>query len=179
MKKTILSTMVLAAIALTSMPFSSCKKDSKTTTPSAGSLAKGKSSVTATISGAFSRDYTSNVTLSSVASSTGIVNIATANSSALGGGGPLTEQFVILLPANITTGAHNTEDVDVKGTTFSYTKSDGATATGWATGDKTTSVNFNVTKSTAEEIEGTFEGTLGNDTDNTKVTVKGTFAAKL
>ncbi len=179
MKKTILSAMVLAAIAMTSMPFSSCKKDSKTATPSAGSLAKGKSSVTATISGSFSRDYASNVTLSSVASSTGIINIASANSSALGGGGPLSEQFMIILPTNITVGAHNSEDASIAGTTFSYAKSDGATSTGWASGGASTSVNFNITKYTADEIEGTFEGNMGNDDDNTKVTVKGTFAAKL
>lgn len=159
-------------------PLSSCSKKDATATPSPSTttLAKGKSSVTATITGAYSGNFKSNETISAVAQSSSIINIAAATSSALGGSGGLSEQFMILLPSGIATGTYNTKDLT--GVTFTYVGSNGASASGWTSGGFETNIVFKVTKSTSEEIEGTFEGTMGEEERNTTISAKGTFAAK-
>lgn len=178
MKKQIVNLMLAATLFALANPLTSCtKKDSTTTpTPSTPTLAKGKSNVTATITGSYSGTFKSNETMSAVAKSTSIINIAAATSSALGGGGGLSEQFMIILPANIAVGTYNTKDLS--GVTFTYVGSNGASASGWTSGGFETNIVFKVTKSTSEEIEGTFEGTMGEEEKFTTISAKGSFAAK-
>ncbi|MFA6150712.1 MAG: hypothetical protein WC716_05285 [Chitinophagaceae bacterium] len=179
MKKQLINLMLAATLFALANPLASCtKKDSKTATPTPSSptLAKGKSSVTATITGTYTGTFKSNEVMSSVAQSSSIINIASATSSALGGSGGLSEQFMIILPANIAVGTYNTRNLT--GSSFTYVGSNGISASGWTSGGFETNIVFKVTKSTAEEIEGTFEGTMGEEEKNTTISAKGTFTAK-
>lgn len=178
MKKQIVNLMLAATLFALANPLTSCtKKDTTTTpTPTTTTLAKGKSNVTATITGSYSGTFKSNETMSAVAKSSSIINIAAATSSALGGSGGLSEQFMIILPANIAVGTYSTRDLT--GVSFTYVGSNGASASGWTSGGFETNIVFKVTKSTTEEIEGTFEGTMGEEEKNTTISAKGTFTAK-
>lgn len=178
MKKQLTNLMLAATLFALANPLSSCSKKESTTTPtpSKPALAKGKSSVTADISGTYTGNFKSNETMSSVAASSSIINIAAATSSYLGGTGGASEQFIILLPTNIAVGTYNTRDLT--GVSFTYVGSNGTSASGWTSGGFETNIVFKVTKSTTEEIEGTFEGTMGEEERNTTISAKGTFAAK-
>lgn len=179
MKKIIVSATILGLLSIASIAVVSCsKKETTTTKPTTPSLAKGKSAISANVTGAYTRNYKSNDMLSTVVQSTSIINMGSGASSTLGSGGPLTEQFVVLLPANITMGAHKTTDYSSSIASFTYTYSDGTIAHGWTSGGLETAVNFNVTKITAEEVEGTFEGRMGEEENNTIVSVSGSFSAK-
>ena len=176
MKKQLLTSILLISSTLLAPQIMSCSKITDKVTASTTSLDKGKSSVTANLSGAYTGNFKSHATLSSVAKSSMIINIGAATSSVLGGTGGTTEQFMILLPANISVGTYNTKNQS--GTSFTYVGSNGASASGWSSGALETNIVYKVTKATSEEIEGTFEGSMGEEEKNTKVSVNGTFAAK-
>lgn len=176
MKKQLLSIILLVGSTLLTTQLMSCSKVKDKITTATTSLEKGKSTVTANLSGAYTGTFKSHATLSNVAKSSMIINIGAATSSVLGGSGGTTEQFMILLPANISVGTYNTKDQS--GTSFTYVGSNGATASGWSSGALETNIVYKITKATAEEIEGSFEGSMGEEENNTKVSVNGTFAAK-
>jgi hypothetical protein len=62
--------------------------------------------------------------------------------------------------------------------TFTYIGSNGTSASDWTSGGFETNIVFKITKSTSEEIEGTFEGAMGEEEKNTTISAKGTFVAK-
>lgn len=158
-------------IALTTL-LVSCKKSDD---GSSSNLATGKSRITATVGG---ESYSSSDLISTVAKSSGIINIASGTASL-----PI-KQFVFILPTSITTGTYNfaTSDDNIDGImTTAYTKTDGAGAIGYAASndDRGNAFTLIVTKSTATEIEATFSGTLYNEDDATTTTVtNGKLAAK-
>lgn len=180
MKKQLFSLIFLISSTVVVSQFSSCSKAdekvSPTPTPSKPSLAKGKSNVSANLTGAYTGNYKSSEMMSTVAKSSSVINIASATSSALGGSGGLSEQFMILLPADIAVGTYTTRELT--GASFTYVGSNGVSASGWTSGGFETNITFKVTKYTAEEIEGIFEGTMGEEETNTRITANGSFAAK-
>lgn len=178
MKKQLCSLVLFISSSILVTQLSSCSKtvDKVNPAPTTPTLSKGKSMVSATITGAYSGSYKSHETMSTVAKSSAIINIASATSSAIGGSGGLSEQFMILLPVDIAVGTYNTRDLS--GVTFTYVSSNGASASGWVSGGFETNIVFKITKSTSEDIEGTFEGTMGEEEKNTTITAKGSFAAK-
>lgn len=178
MKKQLLWLVLLISSSILVTQLSSCSKTVDKVSPASTTptLAKGKSTVSATITGAYSGTYKSNETMSTVAKSSAIINIASATSSALGGSGGLSEQFMILLPVDIAVGTYNTRDLS--GVTFTYVGSNGTSASGWTSGGFETNIVFKITKSTSEEIEGSFEGTMGEEEKNTTISAEGTFASK-
>ena len=108
----------------------------------------------------------------------GFISINSSASGALGGGA-LAEQFVIYLPLDIKAGTYSSKDFPGSDpAAFTYTVTDGTGAKGYTAGADETAVNFTITKSTTEEVEGTFEGTMGEEENHTVVKVKGNFAAK-
>lgn len=148
-----------------------CKKDSTTTT---STLTAGKSRVSLTASGATSGNFSSNDLTSIVAKSTYEINLSASyvNTSTFS-----TEIVMMLLPADITTGSYNFKTMSASTAlpTFAYTKG----STGWAATPSESEFTIVVTTATSTEIEGTFSGTLHNDTDGTDVTItNGKFAAK-
>jgi len=157
-------------IALSTL-LASCKKSDDV---SSGSLATGKSRVTATVGG---ESYSSSDLVSTVVKSSGILNIASGTASL-----PI-KQFVFILPANVAVGTYDfaTSDDDVDGImSVAYTKTDGSTAVGFAAAnDRDNAFTLVITKSTDTELEGTFSGTLYNEDNATTTTVtNGKVAAK-
>ncbi|MCO5230659.1 MAG: hypothetical protein M9958_05845 [Chitinophagales bacterium] len=151
--------------------FNACKKDESSN--KAAELQAGHSMVTLTASGATSGDFKSNDLTSLVSKSGFEINLSASsvNTSTLS-----TEMVMMLLPADITAGTYNLKTMPSSAVlpTFSYMKG----STGWAAAP-TDNFTIVVSKATSTEIEGTFSGTLHNDSDGTDVTIsKGTFAAK-
>lgn len=178
----ILFSAVLGAIAL---DVSSCKKDENTnpsssnnnSNVSSSSLAVGKSKIKATVSGAQSTNYESTDMASTATSSGGILLITTSNIST----NLNVDQFIITLPADVTTGTYKASDFsDRTGGIFTFSRAEGGSVTGgWqADPEGETVFNFTITKATGSEIEGTFDGEMSNDNDDTKVKAVGSFAAK-
>ncbi|GAB3416846.1 hypothetical protein [Niabella aquatica] len=177
MKKQLFSILILGGLLTTAIQLSSCKKDDTTTTPNSSNLSKGKSAVTAAISGAHNAEYKSAETMSTVIKQ-GFISINSSASGALTGGA-LAEQFIIYLPLNIKVGSFNSKDFpSADPAKFTYTILNTAGAKGYTSGADGTSVNFNITKSTTEEVEGTFDGTMGEEETHKSIKVKGSFAAK-
>ncbi len=148
----------------------SCKKDSTSSSP----LAAGKSRVSLTCSGATSGNFNSNDLVSTIAKSSAEINLAASyvNTSTF-----TSEIVMMLLPADITPGTYNFKTMPSSTVlpTFTYTKG----ATGWAATPSESEFTIVVTKATTSEIEGTFSGTLHNDTDGTDVNItNGKFAGK-
>lgn len=151
--------------------FNACKKDNSV---SASNLASGKSKVSLTAAGATSGNFSSTDFISSIVKSTDIINLSASyvNTSTFS-----TEIVLMLLPVGITTGSYNFKTMSSSAAlpTFAYTKG----ATGWAATPAESEFTIVVTKATSTEIEGTFSGTLHNDTDNNDVTItNGKFAGK-
>ena len=151
--------------------FNACKKDD---TVSAANLSAGHSKVSLTASGATSGNFSSNDLISTVAKSGADINLSASfvNTTSF-----TTEIVMMLLPADITTGTYNFKTMPSSTVlpTFVYTKG----ATGWAATPSESEFSIVVSKATSTEIEGTFSGTVHNDTDGTDVTISnGRFAAK-
>jgi len=83
----------------------------------------------------------------------------------------------MILPLGISVGNHSQgADGSADGVVFTLTINNGTQS--WSSGGSTaTGFTVNVTRNDASGIEGTFSGQLGNDSDNTIVTItNGTFA---
>ena len=150
------------------------KKIRPLTNPSS-SVPAGKSSVICSYSGAASGTFTSDLSLSSCIKSSGLINVSGGWSS-----GTSVSTALLVLPLNISVGAHNQgSDGSADGIVFSLSINNGTQA--WAIGGATaTGFTVNVTRSDATGIEGTFSGQLGSDSDNSVVTLtnasfKGTY----
>lgn len=170
----------LLSAALIAATLTSCKKDSDSGgggNVSAAGLGPGKSIVKAKISGAYSTDYESTEIMSTATKAGGQILITSTKQPGLD---VKVDQFVIYLPADIQPGTYKTTDMKTSGIfTFSHTEGMGQNAKGWAADPEGETVfNFTITKATDAEIEGTFEGEMSNDNDNTKITAKGSFAGK-
>lgn len=158
-------------VLLSTLFFNACKKDDMV---SASNLSAGHSKVSLTAAGATSGNFNSNDLISTVAKSGMEINLSASyvNTTSF-----TTEIVMMLFPADITTGTYNFKTM-LSSTvlpTFVYTKG----ATGWAATPSESEFTIVVTKATSTEIEGTFSGTVHNDTDGTDVTISnGKFAAK-
>ncbi len=163
MKKILLSAFVFLSATVM---LSSCKKDSG----SSGSITvpAGKSSIQCSYSGAGSGTFTSNLTYSTCLKSPYLINVSGGAMSGLS-----LSQVLIILPAAISVGTHTQgSDGTADGITFALSTDNGTKA--WAIGGSTaTGFSVKVTRNDATGIEGTFSGQLGNDTDNTLVTISG------
>lgn len=171
MRKFLLSVSMMLALGLL---FVSCKKDSASNNNS--NVPAGKSAVSCTYSGAASGTYSSDLSLSTCAKSSSLVNLASGSLTGLAS----VNQGMMILPLSISVGNHaQGTDGSADGITFSLTINNGSQS--WVTGGATaTGFTVNVTRNDATGIEGTFSGQLGNDTDNSVVTItngtfKGTF----
>lgn len=156
-----------ALITAVVMLFSGCKKE-ETPDEGASTLNPGQSQISCSVSGAASSSFTSNILISTAIRSDLLLNISGGNANAMN-----PEIVMIILPRSITTGTYTSADMDVDGFAFTYTTS----SKGWAN-DKTKSFSLVVTKVTANEVEGTFSGTLINDENTTVDISNGKFAAK-
>lgn len=170
--------LALAGTMILATALTSCKKDSDSSSPAgSASLTAGQSLVKANISGAHSTNFESTNTISTAAKAGGLI-VITANKQP-SGTNLTVDNFVIYLPANITTGSYKVTDVTSGIFQFGHTPSLGAQTKGWqADDDGETVFNFTVTKVSDTEIEGTFSGDMTNDTDMTVITASGSFAAK-
>jgi major membrane immunogen (membrane-anchored lipoprotein) len=161
-----------AFIVVSTLLLNACKKDD---TVSASNLSAGHSKVSLTAAGATSGNFSStNDLISIVAKSGAEINLSASyvNTTSF-----TTEIVLMLLPADITTGSYNFKTMSSSAAlpTFAYTKG----VNGWAATPSESEFTIVVSKATSTEIEGTFSGTLHNDTDNTDVTISnGKFAAK-
>jgi major membrane immunogen (membrane-anchored lipoprotein) len=158
-------------IVVSTLLLNACKKDD---TVSASNLSSGHSKVSLTAAGATSGNFSSNDLISIVAKSGSEINLSASyvNTTSF-----TTEIVLMLLPADITTGSYNFKTMSSSAAlpTFAYTKG----VNGWAATPSESEFTIVVSKATSTEIEGTFSGTLHNDTDNTDVTISnGKFAAK-
>ena len=158
-------------IVVSTLLLNACKKDD---TVSASNLSAGHSKVSLTAAGATSGNFSSNDLISIVAKSGAEINLSASyvNTTSF-----TTEIVLMLLPADITTGSYNFKTMSSSAAlpTFAYTKG----VNGWAATPSESEFTIVVSKATSTEIEGTFSGTLHNDTDNTDVTISnGKFAAK-
>ena len=164
----------VSLLLLLSTLFTSCKKDSASDNGS--SVPAGKSSIACTYSGAGSGTFTSDLSLSSCLKSSSLINLSGGSLS----GSASVNQGMMILPLGIAVGNHSQgADGSADGITFSLTINNGTQS--WSSGGSTaTGFSVNITRNDATGIEGTFSGQLGNDSDNTVVTItngtiKGTF----
>ena len=177
----LLSYALMSTFALSTL-FVSCKKDSDSDgggNVSSSNLTPGKSIVKANISGAYGTSYASTELVSTATKAGGqilITSMTQPSASNLN-----VDQFVIYLPENIQTGSYKTTDITGAGGIFTFTHSEamGGNSKGWqADPEGETVFNFTINKITSTEIEGTFNGEMSNDNDNTKITASGSFAGK-
>ena len=156
-------------IAITVMLFSvSCGGDDNNDDPDTGNLTPGHCRITCTISGAASSDFVSSDAFSLAEKNSNYMNI---NGGFAGNSG--TEMIMITLNVNVATGTYEIADQN-DDAEFAYTRS----GNGW--GESTGApFTIKVTSVTPNTIEGTFSGSLTNDTDHSVITVSnGKFAAK-
>jgi len=158
----------LSLFLTTALLFSGCKKD-ETNDTGVASLSPGKSQISCTISDAATSSFNSNILLSSVLKSSDLINISGSAVT-----GMTAEIVMMILPADITTGTYTSASNNSGDFSFSYSNG----SLGWAA-DVSPIFTVVVTKSTATEIEGTFSGSLINETLENQVSVtNGKFAAK-
>lgn len=174
MKKTV-QFLSVSLIALCSLFSTSCKKDS-TNASGNQELTSGKSEVRFNHSGAQSGSFQSVLATSTAASSGVITQIACTVVS-----GVTAKTVQIVFPTSIAVGTTTQASAGAdltNGFLMSFATSGGA---GWAIGGGTASgFSVTVTKNTGTEMEGTFSGELGNDSDPSKVTLaSGYFHCKL
>jgi hypothetical protein len=165
--KTVKQLLSVSLFAFSSLFLGSCKKDSKDASGNQD-LAAGKGEVRFNYSGAQSGSFQSTLTFSQAASSGGITQIAC---TVVVGTSAKTVQIVF--PTNIAVGSSTQASAGsdlANGFLMSYAIG----STGWAIGGGTgAGFTVNVTKNTGTEMEGTFSGELGSDSDPSKVTLAG------
>ncbi|MEP7238801.1 MAG: hypothetical protein ABI685_13075 [Ferruginibacter sp.] len=162
MKKTV-QLLSVSLIALSSLFITSCKKDSNGSGNQ--SLSSGQAEVRFNYSGAQSGSFQSTLILSHVAASGGITQIA---ASVVSGTTAKTVQIVFPTSLAIGTSSQASAGADMaNGFLLAFTSG----GTGWAIGGGTgTGFTVTITKNTGTEMEGTFSGELGSDSDPSKVT---------
>lgn len=162
MKRTI---QLLAASLVALSLITSCKKDS---TNSSGNqnLSSGQAEVRFNYSGAQSGSFQSTVALSHANAAGGITQIATSEVS-----GITAKTVQIIFPTSVAVGSSTQSGAGADlGNGFLMSFAIGST--GWAIGGGTgAGFSVNITKNTGTEMEGTFSGELGSDSDPSKVTV--------
>lgn len=173
MKKTVqlLSVSLFACCALF---MTSCKKDSADASGNQ-SLSTGQAEVRFDYSGAQSGSYQSTLSLSHAVSSGVITQIAAQVVSGL-----TVKTVQIVFPTSLAVGSSTQASAGADlANGFLMTFAVGSD--GWAIGGGTgTGFTVTITKNTGTEMEGTFSGELGNDSNPTKVTTaSGYFHCKL
>lgn len=165
MMKKAIQLLSVSLFAACSLFLNSCKKDS---TNSSGNqnLSSGQAEVRFNYSGSQSGSFQSTTTLSHAVSSGGITQIAV---NVVSGTTAKTVQIVFPTSLAVGTSAQASAGADLaNGFLMSFATSGGA---GWAIGGGTAAgFSVIVTKNTGTEMEGTFSGELGNDSDPSKVT---------
>lgn len=166
MKTKLLPACLLIAMALTLS--TSCSRDDNTDNSPTANLSPGHCSITCTISGAATSNFASNALISVAEKNNNYMNISGGAATASG-----TEMALIVLNVNVQPGtydiANQNDDAE-----FSFAK----TGNGWG---KSTATPFTITVTsvTSTTIEGTFQGSLTNDTDHSVIAVSnGKFAAR-
>ena len=156
----------VSLFALCSLFLASCKKDDSSGGSGNQSLSSGQAEVRFTYSGAQSGSFQSTTALSHSASSGPITTIATNVVS-----GITAKTVQIVFPTNIAVGTSTQASAGAdlaNGFILTFGTSGGA---GWGIGGGTaTGFSVTVTKNTGTEMEGTFSGELGSDSDPSKVT---------
>ena len=173
--KTVTQLLSVSLFAFCSLFLGSCKKDS-TNASGNQELTAGKGEVRFNYTGAQSGSFQSALATSTAVSAGGITQIACTVVSGL-----TAKTVQIVFPSSIALGTttQTSAGADLtNGFLMSFTTTGGA---GWAIGGGTgTGFSVTVTKNTGTEMEGTFSGELGNDSDPSKVTVaSGYFHCKL
>ncbi|MBL7700746.1 MAG: hypothetical protein JNM14_00730 [Ferruginibacter sp.] len=173
MKKTI-QLLSVSLFAACSLFMGSCKKDS---TDASGNqnLGSGQGEVRFSYSGAQSGSFQSAISFTTVASSGGITQIAATVVS-----GTTAKVVQIVFPTNIATGTATQASAGAD-LANNFLMSYAIGSAGWAIGGGTgAGFTVTVTKNTGTEMEGTFSGELGSDSDPSKVTTaSGYFHCKL
>lgn len=166
MKKTV-HFLSVSLIALCSLFITSCKKDS-TDTSGNQELTTGKAEVRFNYTGAQSGSFQSVIATSNAASSGAITQIACTIVSGLTG-----KTVQIVFPTSLAVGT-STQASAGADLTNGFLMSYAIGSTGWAIGGGTGSgFSVTVTKNSGTEMEGTFSGELGSDSDPSKVTISG------
>ncbi len=168
MMKTATQLLSVSLFAFCSLFLGSCKKES--TTPMGNQeLTAGKGEIRFDHTGAQSGSFQSVLATSTAASSGGITQIACTVVS-----GTSAKTVQIVFPTSIAVGTTTQASAGAdltNGFLMAFATSGGA---GWAIGGGTASgFSVTVTKNTGTEMEGTFSGELGSDSDATKVTLTG------
>jgi hypothetical protein len=173
--KTVTNFLAVSLFAFCSLFLGSCKKDS---TDASGNqeLTTGKGEVRFNYSGAQSGSFQSVLATSNAASSGAITTIACTVVS-----GVTAKTVQIVFPTNMAVGTSTQASAGAdlaNGFVLTFATSGGA---GWGIGGGTaTGFSVTVTKNTGTEMEGTFSGELGSDSDPSKVTTaSGYFHCKL
>jgi hypothetical protein len=157
-----LSLFIAAAIL-----FNACKKDDSDKNDSS-SLNPGQSQISCTVSGGATSSFTSNLLMSTATRSSDLMNIS---GGALNGTNA--EIVMIILPRTVVTGTYTSADMD--NGMFAIAYSNGSM--GWGN-DKSETFNLVVSKVTATEVEGTFNGKIISDDYPVVQISNGKFAAK-
>lgn len=166
--KTVTKLLSVSLFAVSSLFLGSCKKDS---TNGSGNqdLNSGQAEVRFSYTGSQSGSFQSTTALSMAASSGGITQIAVNVVSGL-----TAKTVQIVFPTSIAVGTTTQVSAGAdlaNGFLMSFATSGGA---GWAIGGGTgAGFSVTITKNTGTEMEGTFSGELGSDSDATKVTLTG------
>ncbi len=173
MKKTV-QLLSVSLFALCSLFITSCKKD-PTNASGNQELTAGKGEVRFNYSGAQSGSFQSVLATSTAASSGAITQIACTVVSGLSA-----RVVQIVFPTNIAVGT-TTQASAGADLTNGFLMSYAIGSSGWGIGGGTGSgFSVTVTKNTGTEMEGTFSGELGSDSDPSKVTLaSGYFHCKL
>lgn len=153
-----------SVLGLCSLFMVSCKKDS---TNSSGNqnLSSGQAEVRFSYSGSQSGSFQSTTALSHANASGGITQIACSVVS-----GTTAKTIQIVFPTNIATGT-TTQASAGADLSNGFLMSFAVGSSGWAIGGGTgAGFSVTITKNTGTEMEGTFSGELGTDSDATKVT---------
>lgn len=173
--KTVTQLLAVSLFTFSSLFLGSCKKDA-TNASGNQELTSGKGEIRFNHSGAQSGSFQSVLATSLASSSGGITTIACTVVS-----GVTAKTVQIVFPTSITVGTTTQASAGAdltNGFIMSFATSGGA---GWGIGGGTASgFSVTVTKNTGTEMEGTFSGELGSDSDPSKVTLaSGYFHCKL
>ena len=169
-----MNTKFLSIVAVMLMAFSiiGCTKKNN--------LKPGQGYIKANISGATSQNYTSD-NATSVASYANMVNTIQTTKVSLTNVGDV-DAFQLMIDDSYEVGkTYNTKDI--QGATlcdFVFSTTNSGDTKAWTNRFGTDNFTFTVTKRDASVIEGTFSGTMGNDDDETTITVtNGEFKGQL
>ncbi|HRP88931.1 MAG TPA: hypothetical protein PKX92_02720 [Edaphocola sp.] len=137
-------------------------------------LKSGQSRFSFSVSGATSGQFNSDDLMSTVSSNGTYLNV---NASKVNTSTFQTEMVLMLMPANATVGKYEFANMSSSEQfpTMSYTKE----STGWAAAPGENDFTVEVTNVSDGTVEGKLYGKLKNETDNTEISIDGTFKYKL